>query len=396
MAAAILSTAAVEGQIVYTDVDPDFTFDSASDLFLLDLNEDGQPDFFLFMLTNSYPGIFMGVAPYGSLGSVNASTGSSGAYFYPIVNHPGDLISAGDLWQGYVGGFMTMASASYYFIGSYGNWFDITDGYLGLKLISGGSQYYGWARFDASADGSVFILKDYAYNSVAEESVCIGDSVGPADDCLLAIEAATWIGNLDIADNGNGLDLGFSFNQSTTESEISEYRVIAVKSAAAGSFNLALAETMSGDQVVSIAPTGALTYSSTCVANSTDSDGDPITYGVTYKLFVYCVSANYPSVLSGGSIDITLSEPVGIESNALFAGVSIWPNPTTDFLMIDLTQVVAETSIRIYNSQGAIVNELNTVHGIPIKVNTENLPAGNYFVQLSDGVSRTNIKFIRQ
>jgi len=395
MAASVLAAGSMDADVIYTDIEPDIVFDSHADIYSIDINSDGQNDFAFFMGTNTYPGVFMGVIPYGYAGSINAWTGSSGAYNYPIVNLAGSIISSDKSWQPYNGYFMTMASVSYLFVGPYGNWFDIADGYLGLRINVGEDQHYAWARLDASADGFTFTLKDMAYNDIVDEGICAGDMAGPADDCISALAVPTWIGNMDIADNGNGLDLGFSFNASGPETGISEYRVIAVKSAAAPDFSLILAATMSGDQVVTIPATGLTTYASNCVANSTDSDGDPITYGVAYKLFIYCVGPDYPAVLSNGSIDITLSQPVGITSNEVFSGVTISPNPAEDFVTVNLSEVATTSTITIVNSVGEAVMSSNATAGASVDLNIANLPAGNYFVRISDGVATKTIKFIK-
>lgn len=392
MAASVLAADAAQGQIMYADIEPDVTFDNFGDYYILDLNADGTAEFFLYMATNSYPGVFMFISPIAPYGSVNASTGSS-IYRYPFALEAGDMIIDGADWEN--SPYQTMASDHYFFSGTYGNWFNITDGYLGLRINDGGNIYYGWARLDASADGMTFTLKDIAYNTIAGEGICAGDKVGPVD-CINEIVSPTWAGVTDIDDNGDGTDLGFSFNASAPETGITEYRVIAVKSAAAPGFSLPLAATMSGDQVVAFTPDGSPAYSGTFAANSTDSDGDPITFGVAYKLFVYSTSADYPAVLSGGSIDITLNEPLALNELDLLSALSVSPNPASDFVIIDLTAINSYCTAQIYDIEGNLIRHIAVKAQTAISADIADLPAGNYFIKIANSESSKMLKFIKQ
>ncbi len=392
MAASVLAADSMNGQITYTDIEPDITFDSYGDFYIMDMNTDGMPEFFLYMATNSYPGVFMFISPIVPYGSVNASTGSS-VYRYPFALDAGDMISDGEDWENTP--YQTMASKFYFFSGTYGNWFDVNDGYLGLRIFDDGNTYYGWARLDASEDGLTFTLKDMAYNSNAGEAICAGDKVGPSD-CINEITAATWGTVTDIGNNGDGTDLGFSFNASAPETGITEYRVMVVKSSEAPSFSLPIAATMSGDQIISFTPTGAPDYSGVFAANSTDSDGDPITFGVTYKLFVYSVSADYPAVLSGGSIDITLDEPISVNEIEMLSEISISPNPSADFVTIDVSGIQSAITADLFDMSGNLIRNLSAPSGGQLKADVSNLPAGNYFIKISDATSAKVLKFVKQ
>ena len=47
--------------------------------------------------------------------------------------------------------------------------------FLGLQFDIAGSTFYGWARLSIPANGTSFILMDYAYNSVPGEAILAGD-----------------------------------------------------------------------------------------------------------------------------------------------------------------------------------------------------------------------------
>ena len=48
----------------------------------------------------------------------------------------------------------------------------------GLQFTVGGNTHYGWARLDVQAIGDVFTLKDYAYNSTADQGIEAGQTAG--------------------------------------------------------------------------------------------------------------------------------------------------------------------------------------------------------------------------
>jgi len=392
-AAAFLASSSAESEVIVTDVDPDFVFDTGLELYELDLNNDGTHEFFFFFATNIIEGFIMGVGVYSANGSVIGSNPGS-SYYYPLVHHLNDMVSAGADWYGYVSGLMTMASDDFYFPGAEaGNWFDITDGYLGLRIFVDGETHYGWARFDVVEDGSVFTLKDYAYNTTPDEGVCIGDMVGAADDCFNGIPPATWIAVSDIADNGNGLDLGFSFNQSPLEAEVSEYRIIAVKTADAGTFDAAAAELLTGDQIVTVIPDGSLTYNGIFNSASKDASGDLIISGVVYQLFVLAVGIDDPSVLSAPSTEITLSEPVSILSDEPLY-IKLYPNPSTDMLFLGSEINTNFKTILLYSADGNFIREINSAE-ISNGINIKPLPAGNYFLNISSADGSGVYKFVK-
>jgi hypothetical protein len=61
-------------------------------------------------------------------------------------------------------------------------WCDVTDKYLGLRFQILGATHYGWARLDVGELPDMWILKDYAYNSVAGESIMAGQTVLGIED----------------------------------------------------------------------------------------------------------------------------------------------------------------------------------------------------------------------
>jgi hypothetical protein len=187
-AAAAVTTgiAGANAQVIYTDVDPDQTFDATENGGLtavgLDIDNDMTFDYILAsrdtVIGGTSPHVrFTLVAPYGTM-SPNAIAGETpSAYDYALALDNGNMI---DNTLNWINATNTMA----YNVDSsnpYGeNWNGVTDKYLGLQFQTGGSTYYGWARLDVQAIGDVFTIKDYAYNSTADAGIAAGD-MGPAN-----------------------------------------------------------------------------------------------------------------------------------------------------------------------------------------------------------------------
>jgi hypothetical protein len=162
-----------EGQIVYTDVtDTTVTGNGAS--YDLDLNNDGSTDYSFGISTNGGAGVKMAANALNN----NAIAGTFNAnypYIYPSALDLNDIIGPDKTWN--EGAGQTMASSGY-FAGAYGKWFGQTDKYLALRLDMGGSNHYGWARLDVSADGKSLTVKEYAYESTAATEIAAGETGG--------------------------------------------------------------------------------------------------------------------------------------------------------------------------------------------------------------------------
>lgn len=161
---AIAGVSNVAGQVVYTDVDPDFT-GGATDVFNIDFNNDGMDDVSIVQSNNGIyehisvtPASGNGVLAASNSGYLYASNLSAGT---AINSAAGSFRSIGDLCAG-------AGYAGSQFCGA-------TDGYIGVQFAVGGSTYYGWIRVDV-ADSSNFVVKDFAYESTAGTAIAAGDT----------------------------------------------------------------------------------------------------------------------------------------------------------------------------------------------------------------------------
>ncbi|USB33560.1 copper amine oxidase N-terminal domain-containing protein [Paenibacillus sp. YPG26] len=122
--------------------------------------------------------------------------------------------------------------------------------------------------------------------------------------------AATSVKGTDIADYGDGRDLSVSFTKAQSESNIANYRIFAVKTKDAGSFNLSSASSVAASNYTTVSKTGASTLSAVLGSSARDTSGEYLRNGVSYTLYVMSVSSNLSTAshqLSAGSPAITLN-----------------------------------------------------------------------------------------
>lgn len=127
-----------------------------------------------------------------------------------------------------------------------------------------------------------------------------------------AVDAATNVKGTDVNDYNDGRDLSVSFTRAKTESSISNYRVIAVKTKDISKFDLAAAKAVASQNYTTVNKTSSSSTTLTTVLNSSsrDSSGEYIRNGIPYTLYVLSVSSNENSVaskLSTASSSITLA-----------------------------------------------------------------------------------------
>ncbi|MCQ4087606.1 copper amine oxidase N-terminal domain-containing protein [Saccharibacillus sp. JS10] len=115
---------------------------------------------------------------------------------------------------------------------------------------------------------------------------------------------------------GDGRDLQVSFTKSADESYVDHYRVYAVKSSNASSFNAAKAATSSYTTVL---PSGS-NQTVSLTAQSKDSDGQALASGQSYQIFVLAVGNTFApnkTALSASSTAVTLNGTLAATATAV-------------------------------------------------------------------------------
>ena len=298
-----------DAQIVYTDVNPDQVFSNDQDSFALDLNNDSITDFVLRLGTLSAPVLNkVRIEAMGS-NSVNATTG--GGYVLPVALDLDDPVGNGNNWSNnnlmYMGLYFTSNSTP---LVATGNFLNTSNKYLGLRFKISGQTHYGWARVDVSADADLFIIKDYAYDTIPGEQILAGD-----DGVLLVADPATSVQLVDDNNIGNSADLRVAFLKAANENTVDSYRIIIVKSADAAAFTIDHANILTAGKYTAVAKSGSniVTF---LPAGALDKDGDPILQNTAYKGFIHSIAdglnANVNS-LSEVSNEATLIKPDAVK-----------------------------------------------------------------------------------
>lgn len=164
---------------------------------------------------------------------------------------------------------------------------------------------------------------------------------------------ASPVGNIiatDVANNNNGLDLNVEFAAGMDETTIGEYRIMAVKEANAGSFDLTAAQAVGAGNYFAQSPMGIQIYSGTYTAVSTDVDGDAIQNNVPYRIFILSVADGTVATtdnLSPMSNSITLMPAMAVPP-ATVIGADVSDNGDGTDLDIYFSQSTDEATVGEY------------------------------------------------
>ncbi len=168
---AIAGVADASGQIVYTDINPDFVGGAGATLDI-DFDGDGTTDVTILQSNNGNYELVQAL-PYSTNGVLAAS---NTGYFYASNLAYGAAISAG------AGSFRSFGSlcAGVGYLGS--QFCGTGEGYIGVEFDVSGNTHYGWVRVNVM-DSSNFIVMDYAYESTPNMAIAAGDStLGVSDN----------------------------------------------------------------------------------------------------------------------------------------------------------------------------------------------------------------------
>lgn len=202
-----------DAQIVYTDVNPDVNVTGHQMGAAIDMDNDATDDFFAVTLdaTSAYTTYY---PPYGNLNVaidykaalLSANTGNSWIGVSTTsadldMLNSGTVIDAAAVWNtnsasgganmAFDGMLNITTTGGTPLITNYpivnGLWAAAVDKYAGVKFTSGANTYYGWIRFDVSGDAGTITLKDFAYNSTANQPINAGQTVGVEENMVEAL-----------------------------------------------------------------------------------------------------------------------------------------------------------------------------------------------------------------
>ncbi|MCR9173797.1 MAG: T9SS type A sorting domain-containing protein [bacterium] len=370
LTAAIAVTNDADAAVVYTDETPDFTGGIGSQYFL-DVDNNGTDDFRIWHdgSQNLY------ISP---LTATNECLGSGGATFaYPFALSSGAVISSGAgqfFNNGFAGGFQSLNYGSC----SFGNWCNVTDRYIGLRFDISGTIHYGWVRLDVNFAGNSWTVKDYAYETNGGAAISAGDTGSGGT----VASQATAISGLDVANSSNETDLEFSFDAAVDETTISEYRVIIVKSALVGTFDITAAEALPMANYTAVTPNGGPTYTQVLTTGAIDSDGDAIVIGQAYRIYVLNVADGTNATINSLSVaaaDVTLNTPT--YGATTIVGSDVGDNANATDLQADFGAASNEFGIQEYR----VMAVKSAVAGSFDLAAAQSVPATAYETQTPNG-----------
>ncbi|OIQ29915.1 MAG: hypothetical protein BM564_03840 [Bacteroidetes bacterium MedPE-SWsnd-G2] len=182
LSVAMIAGADAMGQIEYTDINPD---EGGDITYQLDIDNNGVDD---FNIANLYGNLLLNFyfSPPAGNSFINTTSSAGGLGSYPTGLDMGDAISSGNTgwasgnvynWMGTWDNINGCMRANAEFCGAVG------DKYLGLKFDVDGATHYGWARIGA-INGSTtnWSIKDYAYNTTADEAINAGQTTLSLND----------------------------------------------------------------------------------------------------------------------------------------------------------------------------------------------------------------------
>ncbi len=179
-------------KIIYTDVKPD----SAIGSYNLDLNNDGITDF-VFSISNKQivcdPNPMSGNSLlFFNILSLTPSNGNNEIITdgtSTLALDSSSAIISDSLWTTASQTLIDWSSPGTGRCSTFpagGHWLNVSDKYLGLKFIKNNNTYYGWARLTSSSKFATspaphlvmvqLILKDYAYNSIPNQTILAGQT----------------------------------------------------------------------------------------------------------------------------------------------------------------------------------------------------------------------------
>lgn len=123
-----------------------------------------------------------------------------------------------------------------------------------------------------------------------------------------------------------------------------------------------------------------------------ESFGDPCTLGDFGNRFVVVEEAAVVTDLVCFNYCVTCDLVVGVDENALQAGVKVFPNPARDILnvQLDLPSATESLQIRLLNMLGQEVlsGHYGQLQSDNIELDVSGLPTGAYLIQVRDGKSQ--------
>ena len=216
-----LVSSQLSSQIICTNVSPNHTLSAVSPTYTgllnggdsldIDLNNDLIIDFRILKTVSGFSSNDYAVANHVGINNSILTDNFGNA----LAINLNTAIGATSLsWQTMNSSNITLVSLGA-LLPTTGYWANAIDKYLGLKLLVGTNTYYGWARFTVKNSGDI-IFKDYAYNSVPNQSISAGQGCASFSSTSFFLEPNSCVGySTNLTANTGTLSVsGYTWNSS--------------------------------------------------------------------------------------------------------------------------------------------------------------------------------------
>ena len=90
-----------------------------------------------------------------------------------------------------------------------------------------------------------------------------------------------------------------------------------------------------------------------------------------------------------------MNETLSINQNNIIKSIMIFPNPTSSQLNLSFNENLENVNIKIVSTLGQNVLEKQNILGNNFNFDVSNFSNGMYIVEVTDGISKLNIKFLK-
>jgi hypothetical protein len=170
--------------------------------------------------------------------------------------------------------------------GAMGNWTDIDEAFLGLRLKINDEYHYSWLRLHFNNEYPTdMIAVDYAFNESANNAITASESL-PA--------GATSVFAADKDDFFDGRDIRVSFTKAFYETILFEYRIILAKADDTTAYDLEFMNALSSEKYLSVLVDEISPFirGINLTEETVDIDGDLVGKFVDYRIHILNVAAS--------------------------------------------------------------------------------------------------------
>ena len=96
-----------------------------------------------------------------------------------------------------------------------------------------------------------------------------------------------------------------------------------------------------------------------------------------------------------GTAQGTVSEPTDV-SEILANGISIYPNPTPDYLVINFNSSLQQSTVQLFDLYGKLIREYKNISEEKLKIEKGDLSSGTYFLRINNSENSVVAKIIFQ